>query len=120
MVRAQQLLSFIDRKREETEQMMTQQQEEEKNMQEKNDKLNSLFQNVASSILTNDNGVINVENETDDSIVVDSDNISVVVVKGNEGDGVDSNKEEDDNDDEEDNNDGGGDDVGVGTMSASL
>ena len=55
-------------------------------MQEHNNKLNSLLQNVASSILTNDNGVINVDNKTDDAIVVDSDDASVVIVEGNEGD----------------------------------
>ena len=49
-------------------------------MQKQNNKLNSLLQNVASSILTNDNGVINVDNETDNAIAVDSDDASVVAV----------------------------------------
>ena len=81
-------------------------------MHKQNNKLNSLLQNVASSILTNDNVVINVDNETDDT--------SVVVVEGNDGDVVNSTKEEDDDDDEQDDNDGDMNDVGVVTLTASL
>ena len=81
-------------------------------MQEQNNELNSLLQNVASSILTNDNVVINVDNETD--------NTSVVVVEGNDGDVVDSIKEEGEDNDEEDDNDGDMNDVGVVTLTALL
>ena len=81
-------------------------------MEKKNNKLNSLLQNVASSILTNDNGVINVDKETGDAIAVDSDDASVVVVGSTE--------EGEDDDDEEDDNDGDMNGVGVVTLTTSL
>ena len=82
-------------------------------MEKQNNKLNSLLQNVASSILINDNGVINVDKETDDAIAVDSDDASAVVVDSTE-------EEEEDDDDEEDDNDGDMNGVDVVTLSASL
>ena len=82
-------------------------------MQKQNNKLNSLLQNIASSILTNDNGVINIDNETDNVIAVDSDDASMVVVDSTE-------EEEEEDDDEEDDNDDDMNGVGVVTATASL
>ena len=81
-------------------------------MEKQNNKLNSLLDNVASSILTNDNGVIDVDIETDKAIAVDSDDANVVVVNSTEDD--------EDDDDEEDDNDSDMNDVAVETESAAL
>jgi len=103
MERAQKLTIFIDCKRKETEELMAKQPEEEKKMQVQNNKLNTLLQNVSSSILTNHDGVINVD-DSDDGVDDEADgSVGVSIGVGDSyGD-----------DDDVGNGDGVGDGVGV-------
>jgi len=94
-------------------------------MQDQNKKLDLLLQNVASSIVTNDNVVIDIDKESDDTsvIVLEGTNVDAVASteeeKEEEEEGEEDDEEEED-DDEEDDYDGDMNGDGAGTSPASL